>query len=111
MTDTAPPPSFAGRTYLFQVDNGAAFRNAYSADGKRLRWEGLGESAGQWEDVELHVAQVRPDLYFVSWTEPSGITVSHVMDLAALTVRAFWTYEGEGGRVGEMHSGTLEPVA
>jgi hypothetical protein len=106
----APLPSFAGHTYLFQVDNGAAFRNAYSADGRRLRWEGLGESAGQAEDVALHVAEVGPNLYFVSWTEASGITVSHVMDLNRLTVRVFWTYEGEGGRVGELHTGTLQPL-
>ncbi|GAA1118440.1 MULTISPECIES: hypothetical protein [Kitasatospora] len=108
---TAPLPGFAGHTYLFQVDNGAAFRNSYSADGKRLRWEGLGESAGQFEDVSLHVAQVGQQLWFVSWTEQSGITVSHVMDLAALTVRVFWTYEGEGGRVGELHTGTLEQLS
>ncbi|BFV56085.1 hypothetical protein KCMC57_up11890 [Kitasatospora sp. CMC57] len=108
---TAPLPAFAGHTYLFQVDNGAAFRNTYSADGRRLRWEGLGESAGQWEDVELHVAQVAPEIYFVSWTEKSGITVSHVMDLAAMTVRTFWTFEGEGGRVGQLHTGTLQAEA
>ncbi|WP_030234038.1 MoaF-related domain-containing protein [Streptomyces sp. NRRL S-350] len=106
-----PLPAFAGRTYLFRADNGAAFRNTYSADGTRLRWEGLGESAGQWEDVRLHVAEVAPEVYFVSWTEQSGITVSHVMDLGKLTVRAFWTFEGEGGRVGELHTGTLEQVA
>ncbi|MDH6114089.1 phenolic acid decarboxylase [Kitasatospora sp. MAP12-15] len=111
MTETDPLPGFAGRTYLFQVDNGAAFRNSYSSDGSRLRWEGLGESAGQWDDVALHVARVAPEVYFVSWTEKSGLTVSHVMDLAALTVRVFWTYEGEGGRVGELHTGTLRPVA
>ncbi|MCD0481464.1 MoaF N-terminal domain-containing protein [Streptacidiphilus sp. ASG 303] len=110
MSDSAPPPAFAGRTFLFRVDNGAEFRNTYSADGGRLRWEGLGESAGQWDDVALHVAEVGPQLYFVNWTERSGLTVSHVMDLSALTVRVFWTYEGAGGRVGELHTGTLEPV-
>ncbi|MGK4584255.1 MoaF-related domain-containing protein [Kitasatospora sp. HPMI-4] len=108
---TAPLPGFAGHTYLFRVDNGAAFRNAYSADGTRLHWEGLGESAGQSEDVALHVAEVAPQIYFVSWTEASGLTVSHVMDLAKLTVRTFWTYEGEGGRVGELHTGTLEQIS
>ncbi|PYC76812.1 hypothetical protein C7C46_21785 [Streptomyces tateyamensis] len=110
MTETAALPGFAGRTYLFEVDNGAAFRNTYSADGKRLRWEGLGESAGQWLDVELHVAQVAPQIWFVSWTEDSGLTISHVMDLGAMTVRVFWTYEGEGGRVGELHTGRLQQV-
>jgi hypothetical protein len=110
MTDRPQPPAFAGRTYLFRVDNGAEFRNSYSADGRRLRWEGLGESAGQWDDVALHVAQVAPELYFVNWTERSGLTVSHVMNLTDLTVRVFWTYEGEGGRVGELHTGTLEQV-
>lgn len=107
---TAPLPGFAGHTYLFQVDNGAAFRNTYSADGTRLHWEGLGESAGQELDVELHVAEVGPQLYFVSWTEPTGLTISHVMDLNTLTVRVFWTWEGEGGRVGELHEGRLEPI-
>ncbi|WP_033212244.1 MoaF-related domain-containing protein [Kitasatospora phosalacinea] len=106
----APLPGFAGRTYLFEVDNGASFRNSYSADGTRLRWEGLGESAGQYEDVPLHVAAVGPGVWFVSWTERSGITVSHVMDLNALTVKVFWTWEGETGRVGELHTGTLTPA-
>ncbi|WP_377272236.1 hypothetical protein [Peterkaempfera sp. SMS 1(5)a] len=69
MNDSAPLPAFAGRTYLFRVDNGAEFRNCYSADGRRLRWEGLGESAGQWDDVALHVAEVAPAVYFVNWTE------------------------------------------
>ncbi|AXI76931.1 MoaF-related domain-containing protein [Peterkaempfera bronchialis] len=110
MSDRAPLPAFAGRTYLFRVDNGAEFRNAYSADGSRLRWEGLGESAGQGDDVALHVAEVAPEVYFVNWTERSGLTVSHVMDLANLTVRVFWTYEGEGGRVGELHTGRLHPI-
>jgi phenolic acid decarboxylase len=108
---TAPLPAFAGHTYLFQVDNGAAFRNTYSADGTQLHWEGLGESAGQGEDVRLHVAEVGPGLYFVSWTERSGITASHLMDLNRNTVQVFWTYEGEGGRVGELHAGTLERLS
>ena len=107
---TAALPGFAGRTYVFQVDNGAAFRNSYSADGTRLHWEGLGESAGQFEDVPLHTALVAPGIWFVSWTERSGLTVSHVMDLNSLTVKAFWTFEGESGRVGQLHTGTLTPA-
>ena len=33
--------SYAGRKYLFRVDNGVVFRNTYSEDGSRLHTECL----------------------------------------------------------------------
>ncbi|MGW3036763.1 hypothetical protein ACWDCB_36875 [Streptomyces sp. NPDC001178] len=38
------------------------------------------------------------------------MTVTHVMNLDALTVHAFWTYQEGAGRVAELHTGTLEPA-
>ncbi len=46
----------------------------------------------------------------VGWVEESGMTVTHLLNLDALTVHAFWTYEAGDGRVAELHTGTLEPV-
>jgi hypothetical protein len=39
------------------------------------------------------------------------MTVSHAMNLNTKTVHAFWTWQDDGGRQGELHTGTLEEVA
>ncbi|WP_406470430.1 MoaF-related domain-containing protein [Streptomyces sp. NBC_01615] len=115
MTSTdAAAPAFAGRRYVFRVDNGTVFRNTYAADGRTLHWHTVeGPAKGTAETVTLHHAEIAPNLYFVSWIEASGTTVSHVMDLNRNTVRAFWTYADEaapvGDRSGELHTGTLTP--
>lgn len=36
------------------------------------------------------------------------MTVTHAMNLNTNTVHAFWTYQADGGRVAEPHTGTLE---
>jgi phenolic acid decarboxylase len=103
---------FAGYTYLFHVDNGTTFRNSYAADGSSLHYETVaGAGAGSAETVHLHVAELAPGLYFVSWVEASGMAVSHAMNLTTNTVYAFWSWQGEDGhRQGELHTGKLEQV-
>ena len=111
---TAPAPAFAGRTYLFEFDNGTVFRNSYAADGSTLHWETLeGAGKGSAETVDLHVAEIASGVYFVGWVEATGITVTHLLDLNQGTVRAFWTYADAnaktGGRSAELHAATLKP--
>ena len=101
--------SYAGHTYIFRVDNGVVFRNTYSEDGSRLHFESLEGPYGSAK-VELNAAEVAPGLFFVSWVEDSGMTVSHAMNLNSKTVHCFWTWQDEGGRQGELHTGTLEEV-
>lgn len=101
-------PEFAGHTYIFTVDNGNVFRNSYSADGLFLHWKTVaGPNTGLQETDELHVRKVGRKVYFVSWVEKSGVSVSHVMDLHKMTVQAFWSYDQNKRRVGELHSGKL----
>lgn len=103
--------SYADRTFVFRVDNGVVFRNTYSADGTGLHYETLeGPAKGAAEDVALQAAEVAPGIFVMGWVEESGMTVTHVMNLDSLTVHALWTYESNGRRVAELHSGTLEPV-
>jgi phenolic acid decarboxylase len=91
--------TYAGHTYPFRVDNGVVFRNTYSEDGSRLRYETLeGPTAGAGEEVELQAAEIAPRLFFISWVEASGMTVSHAMNLNTKTVHAFWTWQDDGGR-------------
>jgi phenolic acid decarboxylase len=93
------------------VDNGAVFHNTYSGDGKKLRYEAVaGPTRGAVEEVDLHVAELAEGVFLVGWVEASGMTVTHGMNLNANTVQAFWTYETAGGRVAELHTGTLEGI-
>jgi hypothetical protein len=110
-----PAPVFAGKSYSFQVDNGMELRDQYAGDGRSLRWEAVkGPTTGQSETVDLHVVEVADGVYFVSWLESSGMTISRVMNFKTGEAQAFWTMpaaDGIGGRSAEMHSATMRPVA
>lgn len=67
-------------------------------------------AAGAVEDVDLQAAEVTPGVFLVGWTEKSGMTVTHAMNLNTNTVHAFWTYDTADGRVGELHTGALEEI-
>ncbi|MFE7278601.1 hypothetical protein [Streptomyces sp. NPDC057623] len=104
-------PTYAGKTFRFGVDNGVVFHNTYAADGTGLRYETVaGPTKGAVEDVRLHAAEVSEGVFIVGWVEQSGMTVTHAMNLNTKTVHAFWTYETPDGRVGELHTGTLEEI-
>lgn len=84
------------------------FRNTYSADGTSLHYDTVeGYGAGTSEDVTLHTAVLDGRSYLVNWVEANGTTVTHLMDLDAESVRAFWTFEGPEGRVGELHEASI----
>ncbi|MEV7884771.1 MoaF-related domain-containing protein [Streptomyces sp. NPDC002817] len=103
--------TYAGRTFRFGVDNGVVFHNTYAPDGTRLHYETVaGPDKGVAEDVELHAAEVGPGIFILGWLEASGMTITHAMNLNTGTVHAFWTYETPDGRVGELHTGTLEEI-
>ncbi|MGP3945908.1 MoaF-related domain-containing protein [Streptomyces sp. 6N106] len=103
--------TYAGKTFVFRVDNGVTFRNTCTADGTSLRYETLqGPAKGTEETVTLHTAEVAPDLFTLGWVEASGMTITHLMNLNTWTVHAVWTYETGDGRVAELHTGTLEPA-
>ncbi|MEU8915602.1 MoaF-related domain-containing protein [Streptomyces nigrescens] len=103
--------TYAGKTFIFRVDNGVVFRNTYAADGTTLRYETVGGPAkGAEETVTVHTAEVAPGLFMLGWVEASGMTITHLMNLNTQAVHAFWTYETGDGRVAELHTGALEPA-
>lgn len=109
----ASTSDYAGHTYRLTLDNGTVLRNTYSEDGKTLNWVGLaGPLKGKSGEEDLQVRKVRQGVYFVSWVEDSGVTVSHVMDLPRRSVDIFWTFGTEdGGRLGELHTATLRCIS
>ncbi|MFD5407831.1 phenolic acid decarboxylase [Streptomyces griseorubiginosus] len=103
--------TYAGKKFRFTVDNGTVFHNTYAPDGTELRYETVaGPGTGTVEDVDLHAAEVATGVFLVGWTEKSGMSVTHAMNMNTNTVHAFWTYETPDGRVGELHTGTLEEL-
>ncbi|MFC4337787.1 tyrosinase family protein [Salininema proteolyticum] len=109
-----PVPGFAGKAYRLDFGDGMVFENEYSPDGFTLYWRAVaGPAAGDCGTEELHVDDLARGRYFVSWTESGGVTVSHVMDLAAGEVRAFLTFPGEepADREGRLARATLTEAA
>ncbi|GAA5005086.1 MoaF-related domain-containing protein [Kitasatospora paranensis] len=106
-------PPFAGKTYLITVDNGNVYRNTYSADGTTLHSETVqGSGVGESFDATLATAQVGWNLYFTSWVEPNGVTVSHVLNFTTNTVKVYFTFAtATGGRAGQLHNATLARVS
>ncbi|GGU25808.1 phenolic acid decarboxylase [Lentzea flava] len=103
--------AFAGKTIEFTVDNGVVFHNTYTADGKGLHYQAVaGPTKGAAEDVRLQAAEVAPGVYLVGWTEASGMTVTHAMNFNEGIIHAFWTYETDTGRIGELHHGTFRQL-
>lgn len=107
-------PVFAGKSYSLQVDNGIELRDQYAGDGRSLHWEATkGPTKGQSETVDLNVVEVADGVYFVSWLESSGMTISRVMNFKTGEVQLFWTMpasDGVGGRSAEMHTGTIQQM-
>jgi phenolic acid decarboxylase len=103
--------TYAGKTFRFTVDNGVVFHNSYAPDGTTLHYETVeGPNAGTREDVVVHAAEVEPGIFMLGWTEQSGMTITHVMNLNRDTVHAFWTFPTDTGPVGEIHAGTIEEL-
>jgi phenolic acid decarboxylase len=109
MSQPVTEPTYRGNTFLYSLPNGWSFRLLFSADGSRLRMEGLtGEHAGQAMELEITVARVAHGVYFINWIKPDGGSVSHVHDYHRNTVQAFWSFERNGERVGQITTGTIQ---
>lgn len=104
-------PSYRGGTFFYSLPNGWSFRMIFSADGERLRMEGVGgEHAGQAIEVEVQAARVARGVYFINWIRADGASVSHVHDYNTGAVNAFWSFDRDGERVGLLAAGTIRRI-
>ena len=101
--------AFAGKVFEIRLDNGVVFHNTYGPEGDKLRYEMIdGAAEGGSGTVDLYVGEVAEKIYLVGWNEVSGAAVSHVMDFNTKRLTAFWSFDEDGGRTGEMHGGTFQ---
>lgn len=72
--------------FLYSYEGGSVYRVTANHQ-KSMHWECIqGEEAGASGEELPERIQVRPDIYFVSWTEKSGVQVTQVLDFKAMKV-------------------------
>ena len=100
--------NFVGRTLLFAYDESGVRVVGRFPDETTLIWEALsGPSSGQSGMETIDAAPVGDSLYFVSWIERGGTCVSQVLDLEAMRVTAFISFDDAQGRKGQLAAGAL----
>ncbi|MDP8567549.1 MoaF-related domain-containing protein [Methylophilus aquaticus] len=72
--------------FLYSYEGGSVYRVTANHQ-KSMHWECIqGEEAGASGEELPERIQVRPDIYFVSWTEKSGVQVTQVLDFKSMKV-------------------------
>jgi phenolic acid decarboxylase len=100
--------SLEGRKLIYSYRSGLKVEGEFLS-GSRVGWRALtGPAAGKSGTEAASIAELRPGLWFVSWVEGSGTTVSQTLDLEAMTVASFVTFDAGGTRRGMFDTGTLE---
>jgi phenolic acid decarboxylase len=103
--------TLAGKSLIYRYRSGLETIGRFEAE-DRLEWRGIaGAGAGRSGSEKIFVSQPREKLFFVSWVEASGTVVSQVLDLEAMRVTSFVSFEGSGGRMGMLDEGSLEETA
>lgn len=79
---------------------------------QQLQWKALtGPSAGTSGNERIYTIVLAPHLYFISWVESNGTTVSNVVDLSRMRVAAFVTFQGATERQAVTDEGSIREIA
>jgi phenolic acid decarboxylase len=102
--------NFAGRRLRLVYDSGIEIEGHYVSDSE-LIWKAIaGPPAGQSGTEQIQAAEVAPDVFFISWVEEGGLTLSQVLNLKDMKVISFVTMDMGGRRSGMLQSGTVTEV-
>jgi hypothetical protein len=102
--------SLLGSALMFHYRSGLRISATYES-ASQLHWHAItGPAAGQSGREQIAMAEVRPDLFFVSWLEASGTTVSQVIDMQANTVYSYVSFNTPDGRRAMSDHGTLQRI-
>ncbi|MDH6120748.1 methionine-rich copper-binding protein CopC [Kitasatospora sp. GAS204A] len=102
-----------GKSLDITFDNGLEMKFDYAADGTQLTGTVLavgdsGGNVGVTNTVPDSLATIAKNVYFTSWNEHGGLTVSLTEDLKSGTAQAYWSFPSGGDvRVGQLHAGTI----
>jgi phenolic acid decarboxylase len=84
---------------------------AHYKSATELSWEALaGPSKGTSGDETIYSSEVAPNIFFISWLEKKGISVSNVLDLNDSVVTAFVTFDAADGRQSFFDKGVVAEI-
>jgi phenolic acid decarboxylase len=101
---------FAGKKLHFAYDSGIEIDAHYVSD-TELYWRATaGPPAGQAGTEAIQAVEVAPDIFFISWVEEGGLTLSQVLDLEDMKVFSYVTMDMGGRRSGMLQRGVVKEV-
>jgi phenolic acid decarboxylase len=102
--------NFVGRKIIIRYESGLEVKAHYKSAAE-LTWEALtGPSKGASGDETIYASEVAPNIFFISWLENKGISVSNVLDLNNSRMTAFVTFDSGNGRQSFFDKGVIEEI-
>jgi phenolic acid decarboxylase len=102
--------NFIGRKVIVRYESGLEVKAHYQS-ATELTWEALtGPSKGTSGSETIHASEVAPNVFFISWLENNGVSVSNVLDLNNSRMTAFVTFDAGNGRQSFFDKGVIEEI-
>lgn len=97
--------SFVGKTVVIRYESGLELQAHYQSD-TRMTWTALsGPQEGQQGTERIAAEEVAPGVFFISWVEENGVTVSNVLNFHSHGAFAFVTFDAGGSRRSAVEKG------
>ncbi|HEV2663683.1 MAG TPA: phenolic acid decarboxylase [Blastocatellia bacterium] len=102
--------NFIGRKILIRYESGLEVEAHYKS-ATELTWGALtGPSKGTSGSETIYSSEVAPGVFFISWLENNGVSVSNVLDLNNRRMEAFVTFDAGKGRQSFFDKGVVEEI-
>lgn len=104
------PMSLVGETVVIRYESGLELEAHYESE-TRMTWAALsGPQEGQQGTEHIAAEEVAPGVFFISWVEENGVTVSNVLNFHSHRAFAFVTFDAAGTRRSAMEKGIFHEV-
>src|SRR5215510_662335 len=102
--------NFVGKKIIIRYESGLEVKAHYKS-ATEFTWEALsGPSIGKSGDETIYSSEVALNVFFISWLENNGVSVSNVLDLNKYRMTAFVTFEAGKGRQSFFDKGVVEEI-
>jgi len=102
--------NFIGKKIIIRYESGLEVKAHYKS-ATELAWEALtGPSKWTSGNETIYLSEVAPNVFFISWLENNGISVSNVLDLDNRPAPAFVTFDAGKGRQSFFDKGVVEEI-
>src|SRR5262249_43684495 len=99
-----------GKKIIIRYESGLEVKAHYES-ATELAWEALtGPSKGTSGNETIYSSEVAPNVFFISWLENHGVSVSNVLDLNDRRMTAFVTFDAGKGRQSFFDKDVVEEI-